>query len=631
MIAMRTIHLLPLLLICALAPAVAGLVAWQADLRRLSVQRLDTDLTRGVDATLVAIDQELTGRLSLLAALAASEELAADPIDIDRFRHDAVRFLSVQQGWASIGLGPYDPAQPTVGGLEAARSDAANIITLTVPLPPAEGRGIALIGRLDLAVLRALLERLPLAPGHTAVVADSAARVLARSRGESASRVLAGDVQEAVALSKETGSVIVVAGDPAHRLAARRSAGGWTVLLMTRQPTASPALPPMVVGAALVVVLLVVSGSILVVENAQRRRRAADAASLAALRAAGDQRLETVAANFPGVIFRRRSSTTGLVSFPFISDGVRSFGLSPGMVDDRAVIRLIDPRDRKLWREVRRTAEAQRTLDVNIRLRDRGGAERWVHVATKASIAEDGATVWDGVVIDVSSTKAAETALRAALDAKQVLLLEVHHRVKNNLQLISSLLRLQQAEFSDPAIRNAFRESLNRVMAMGLIHDLLYDIDGPVSLDFGDYLSALGSKLALIHGCDDRVEVKVEAGSVALALDRAVPLALLANELLSNALKHAFPDRRSGIIQVRLDRAGPMVTLTVRDNGVGLPAVRPDRPTDEARRSGGLGLKIVQSLCAQLNADLIQRSENGTVFAVSFAVGFSSGRTRAET
>ncbi|MFC7332717.1 sensor histidine kinase [Rhodocista pekingensis] len=195
--------------------------------------------------------------------------------------------------------------------------------------------------------------------------------------------------------------------------------------------------------------------------------------------------------------------------------------------------------------------------------------------------------------------------LALALRDKEVLFREVHHRVKNNLQLVSSLLRLQAMRL--PAeLRQGFEDSLSRIQSMSLVHELLYRTNQPSRVDFADYLRRLAPTLAECFLPDpDRIAIEVVAEPLDLELDTAIPLGLLAGELITNALKHAFPDWRAGCITVRLERVAEAdgVLLTIMDDGVGL---RPG-PTDAPADGGGLGMVLVQSLAAQVQATLSTR------------------------
>ncbi len=205
----------------------------------------------------------------------------------------------------------------------------------------------------------------------------------------------------------------------------------------------------------------------------------------------------------------------------------------------------------------------------------------------------------------------ANLRLQAALADKEVLFKEVHHRVKNNLQVISSLLRLQAAELDEPA-RAGFQESLSRIQSMGLVHELLYRSDEPARIDFAAYLRSLGESLAQSYGLEARgIRIGVRADSIRLDLDTVMPLALLVSELVSNALKHAFPGDRAGRIDVSAERAPAGLRLVVQDDGVGL-AEDPDANDDSS-----LGMQIVRALACQLGAELQVQTGAGTCFTVT--------------
>ncbi|MBP2313653.1 sensor histidine kinase [Azospirillum soli] len=206
--------------------------------------------------------------------------------------------------------------------------------------------------------------------------------------------------------------------------------------------------------------------------------------------------------------------------------------------------------------------------------------------------------------------------LEAALTDKEVLLKEVQHRVKNNLQVISSLLRLQAARIDEKA-RRGFDESLRRIQSMSLLHELLYRSDQPARIDFATYLRQLCDGLVR-SGNPTGARLTIETQPWTVDVDQATPLALIASELVSNALLHAFPNGHPGTVSVELLPDAEGMRMTVRDDGVGLP---PGVPSPQ-RRSGGLGLVLVQALTQQAGATLhIDRGSgergNGTAFTVS--------------
>ncbi|HEY0832824.1 MAG TPA: histidine kinase dimerization/phosphoacceptor domain -containing protein [Azospirillum sp.] len=205
--------------------------------------------------------------------------------------------------------------------------------------------------------------------------------------------------------------------------------------------------------------------------------------------------------------------------------------------------------------------------------------------------------------------------LEGAVADKEILLKEVQHRVKNNLTVICSLLRLQAGRLDERA-RVAFDESLRRIQSMSLVHELLYRSPEPARINFADCLRQLSDSLLRASGAP--VRVVVEAEDWIVDVDRAMPLALIASELISNALRHAFPDGHAGTVRVLLRPDGDGVRMAVADDGVGLPADLP-APTN-ARRRGGLGLMLVQSLANQAHAALAIERGNGTTFTLTLSM-----------
>jgi len=214
----------------------------------------------------------------------------------------------------------------------------------------------------------------------------------------------------------------------------------------------------------------------------------------------------------------------------------------------------------------------------------------------------------------------AEEQIKRSLGEKVVLLKEVHHRVKNNLQIISSLLNLQMPYIKDPQAIELFKESQNRVISMALIHEKLYQSESLARIDLAGYIQSLTDNLFRSYGATRRaVRLKIDVVDIALDIDTVIPCALIINELVSNALKHAFPDawnQAGGIGEIRIDLhrdAGHRFMLTVTDNGVGLP-----RGFD-AQQCESLGLKLVGVLVKQLRGILqIEQGDGGAGFTITF-------------
>jgi two-component sensor histidine kinase/CheY-like chemotaxis protein len=207
--------------------------------------------------------------------------------------------------------------------------------------------------------------------------------------------------------------------------------------------------------------------------------------------------------------------------------------------------------------------------------------------------------------------------LARSLAEKEVLLKEVHHRVKNNLQVIASLLRLQAASTASPELASALEESQHRVESMALIHEQLYESGDLREIDLAEHAAQLLDNLLHSYGADPArirgiVRIPVTPGEpLRLDVHRAIPAGLILNELISNALKHAFAGQRNGTITVEGERCEGNVTLTVRDDGVGLSQ-------DAEAGSRSLGLRIVEILARQLHATLTVQSGQGAAFRITF-------------
>jgi len=219
------------------------------------------------------------------------------------------------------------------------------------------------------------------------------------------------------------------------------------------------------------------------------------------------------------------------------------------------------------------------------------------------------------IVRDVTEKRRGDELMRASLEEKTVLLQEVHHRVKNNLQIISSLLELQSGLIVDEHFRRYVLDSQNRIMAMALVHEKLYQSERFASINFGDYIDDLAHSLFAGHVKDSNlIQIRVDAGDFSLGIDEAIPCGLIVNELVSNSLKHAFPDGRSGEVTV-LCHAGDdgRIALTVADTGIGLP------PGLDLGIAETLGLQLVTMLVKQLNGTVEMNSgQSGTEFGITF-------------
>jgi PAS domain S-box-containing protein len=225
------------------------------------------------------------------------------------------------------------------------------------------------------------------------------------------------------------------------------------------------------------------------------------------------------------------------------------------------------------------------------------------------------------IVRDITERKLAEESLRAALQEKEVLLREVHHRVKNNMQVISSLLSLQAERVEDEQVRQALLESQQRIVAMAMIHEALYSGQDLAAIDLSAYLKSLVSHLQGVYSSQADVRITLELDKVELGIDQAVPCGLIINELITNSFKHAFPRGSKGTIQIKIYRVNEEeMALEVSDNGVGLTS---DLDLGDP---SSLGLRLVQGLLKhQLKGSLDVAIEGGTAFTLRWPLPGGKG------
>ena len=218
------------------------------------------------------------------------------------------------------------------------------------------------------------------------------------------------------------------------------------------------------------------------------------------------------------------------------------------------------------------------------------------------------------VVQDVTDRKEFENSLKTSLAEKEVLLREIHHRVKNNLQIISSLLNLQTVYIDDEEALNLFKESQNRVKSMSMIHESLYQSRDLAHIDFSIYLSRLCNELLSSYGVNiNLITLKTDLEKIFLDINTAIPCGLIITELFTNSIKYAFPEARKGIIDIKfqLDTDDNFI-LEVSDNGVGFP----DDIDFENTKS--LGMRLVSSLVDQLDGTIELDNSSGTRFIIKF-------------
>ena len=223
-----------------------------------------------------------------------------------------------------------------------------------------------------------------------------------------------------------------------------------------------------------------------------------------------------------------------------------------------------------------------------------------------------------GIAHDITEKKLADEQMKESLQEKEVLLKEVHHRVKNNLQVISSILNLQSSYIKDKYTLEMLRELQNRIKSMSFIHESLYQTTAFSNIKFSDYVVTLTQNLVHSYKIySGLIELKHDVNEIYLNLDTSIPCGLIVNELVSNALKYAFPENRKGEVWVKLSKQEGWVILEISDNGIGLPKGFDYRNTDS------LGLQLVTSLVDQINGEIFCENKIGTKFTVRFKSGLT--------
>lgn len=299
----------------------------------------------------------------------------------------------------------------------------------------------------------------------------------------------------------------------------------------------------------------------------------------------------------------------------FRQSALRGMDLELGLGDDfiaSMMERVADARYKPFVARYR-AALAGEPQQFEVELRNRSGRTLWVENFLNP-IRVDGEVVEVScLAYGITDKKEAQKKLLESLHEKEVLLKEVHHRVKNNLQIISSILNLQGGYVdNDPRMLELLRESQGRIRSMSFIHESLYQNKNFSSIDLADYIHGLSRNLMHSHNLFGRVELVEQLEHVQLGLDQAIPCGLILNELISNAFKHAFPDGGKGVIELGLSRQDRTVLISVSDNGRGLP------PGFEEERDANLGLQLVHTLIGQLDGHITRTKAPGVGYLITF-------------
>lgn len=304
----------------------------------------------------------------------------------------------------------------------------------------------------------------------------------------------------------------------------------------------------------------------------------------------------------------------------YISPQVKRFGYSPEEFIGKNFAELGDKvykdDQKKIIDDFQNVLQTGKEEITEYRFVARDGSIHWLEDFARIQYDEAGKpTGIFGVLRDITEIKKVYEKLRQSLREKEVLLAEVHHRVKNNMQIMASLLRLQARQAKDEETKELFRESQARIRTMALVHEKLYQSKDFTRINFSDYIQQVAIHLmSLYHEKSKNVDLEIKSEGVKLDINKAIPCALLLNEIITNALKHAFPDSRPGKLFIVFEqRPGGEYFLRVEDDGIGLPIdINPEKPET-------LGLQLINDLAFQLGGVVRVYRNGGTAFEVTFS------------
>ncbi|MBS3817917.1 PAS domain S-box protein [bacterium] len=275
---------------------------------------------------------------------------------------------------------------------------------------------------------------------------------------------------------------------------------------------------------------------------------------------------------------------------------------------------LIHPEDVQMVKEREKAQKRGEKIPSRYELRiiSKDGKIKIVELAT-VNIGEKGEAQVMGILRDVTERKRAEEKIKKSLKEKEVLLKEVHHRVKNNMQVISSLLNLQASRIEDKKALESFKATQRRVHSMALVHDRLYKSEDFATLDFNQYIEQISTHLLRFYRDKmEKVKIQKDIKNVFIDINKAVPLGLIINELVSNSLKHAFPDDKKGEIKIKFHKKDSQYELEISDNGIGFPEDL------DFRKTPSMGMHLVSSLVDQINGEIKLDRKPHPSFQITF-------------
>ncbi|PJZ70539.1 histidine kinase [Leptospira perolatii] len=238
---------------------------------------------------------------------------------------------------------------------------------------------------------------------------------------------------------------------------------------------------------------------------------------------------------------------------------------------------------------------------------------RSIGVEVNAVLLEDGTIM--GIARDTTERSQMMSRLENSLKEKEVMLQEIHHRVKNNLQVVSSLLELQYDNSDNPELRKVLKDSASRVKSMAYVHEELYRSVNLAEVDLREYFELLTENLMHVYGAEQNIKIRLDVDAISVSIEKAIPLGLLLNELLTNSLKYAFPDHKGGRIKIGLSSDGKEMRFSYKDDGIGFALEKPIR-------EGSIGVQLLEIFSKQLRATVVQKTDSGVLYELRIPLSF---------
>ncbi|MBN1293136.1 MAG: response regulator [Candidatus Latescibacteria bacterium] len=331
-----------------------------------------------------------------------------------------------------------------------------------------------------------------------------------------------------------------------------------------------------------------------------------------------DSAFEKLASQVPGMLYEFLMKPDGSFSVPFSSQGVIDiFGCSPEDVKDdfSPIFNAIYDEDKPLiLRTIEESATSLSQWKCEYRVQLPGKPIQWIYGNSIPEKQKDGSIRWYGYNVDISLQKAAQDEIKAQLKSKVTLLKEVHHRIKNNIASIASLLSIQADMSENPEVKNELHHACSRIESLKLLYNILLSGDEYETMQIKGYLEKVIQTILEIHKDEIHFSVHLDFSDFTVYAKKVFPIGIIVNELMTNIIKYAFPGKDNGNVYITLNKEFPWATLVIRDDGVGMDAANNNDP------SNGFGISLVKLLSDQIGGSFSIDGTKGTQNTIRFPI-----------